>query len=144
MQEIMVPDGGLGAGDNVPDGGLGAGDNVPDGGLGAGDTEDLVQGDNVPDGGLGARDNVPDGKTWCREIMFRTEDLVQEIMFRTEDLVQESKGKRALHPVQERHTRCDELSSYRSIFTYLHVYSLFILGSKFRRSIFVGSCQARN
>ena len=36
-------------------------------------------------------------------------------MFRTEDLVQESKGKRALHPVQERHTQCDELSSYRSI-----------------------------
>ena len=46
-------------------------------------------------------------------IMFRTEDLVQEstIMFRTEDLVQESKGKRALHPLQERHTQCDELSS---------------------------------
>ena len=35
-------------------------------------------------------------------------------MFRTEDLVQESKGKRSLHPVQERHTECDELSSYRS------------------------------
>ena len=35
-------------------------------------------------------------------------------MFRTEDLVQESKGKRALHPVQERHTQGDELSSYRS------------------------------
>ena len=28
--------------------------------------------------------------------------------------MQESKGKRALHPVQERHTQCDELSSYRS------------------------------
>ena len=37
-------------------------------------------------------------------------------MFRTEDLVQESKGKRALHPLQERHTQCDELSSYRSIY----------------------------
>ena len=36
-------------------------------------------------------------------------------MFRTEDLVQESKGKRALHPLQERHTQCDELSSYRSV-----------------------------
>ena len=36
-------------------------------------------------------------------------------MFRTEDLVQESKGKRALHPVQERHTQCDELSSFRSV-----------------------------
>ena len=29
--------------------------------------------------------------------------------------MQESKGKRALHPLQERHTQCDELSSYRSI-----------------------------
>ena len=28
--------------------------------------------------------------------------------------MQESKGKRALHPLQERHTQCDELSSYRS------------------------------
>ena len=27
--------------------------------------------------------------------------------------MQESKGKRALHPLQERHTQCDELSSYR-------------------------------
>ena len=40
-------------------------------------------------------------RTWC-------------IIFRTEDLVQESTGKRCLHPVQERHTECDELSSYRS------------------------------
>ena len=28
--------------------------------------------------------------------------------------MQESEGKRGLHPVQERHTECDELSSYRS------------------------------
>ena len=33
----------------------------------------------------------------------------------TEDLVQESTGEKGFVPVQERHTECDELSSYRSI-----------------------------
>ena len=37
------------------------------------------------------------------------------IMFRTEDTVQESTGKRGLYRVQERHTECHELSSYRSM-----------------------------
>ena len=37
--------------------------------------------------------------------------------------MQESKGKRALHPVQERHTQCDELSSYRSMM----IISVFIM-----------------
>ena len=36
------------------------------------------------------------------------------IMFRTEDLLQESQGKKGSHPVQKRHTKCNELSSYRS------------------------------
>ena len=43
-------------------------------------------------------------------------------MFQTEDLVQESTGEEGFVPVQERHTECDELSSYRSIYIYIYIY----------------------
>ena len=58
---------------------------------------------------------------WPAEELIRWKNT---IMFRTEDLVQESRGKRGLHRVQERHTECDKLSSYRrlSIYIYMYIY----------------------